>query len=66
MIMPRKTELTTAIGDLKIMIVPDGLDGGQKAALLRLRDTEEDGSLWRLRCRGGPLRERVKEILGNQ
>lgn len=48
------------------MIVPEGPNSGRSAALLRLRGSDEDSSLWRLRCREGLLRDEVKQLLGNR
>jgi AP-4 complex subunit epsilon-1 len=55
--------LTVHIGDLKIMIVPHGSDN---VGLLRLRDANGEGSLWRLRCREAYLRDEVKGLLAGE
>jgi AP-4 complex subunit epsilon-1 len=48
-------------GDLKLLMV-DGTAASRRTAL-RLRDSEEDGCLWRLRCSDDGLRARIKRVL---
>lgn len=53
-------------GDLKVTIIPEGSDGTDAIALLRLKDSDEETSLWRLRCNNVQLRDQVQQLLGNQ
>jgi hypothetical protein len=49
-------------GDLKLLMV-DGTAASRRTAALRLRDSEEDGCLWRLRSSDDGLRTRIKRVL---
>ncbi|KXN90161.1 AP-4 complex subunit epsilon [Leucoagaricus sp. SymC.cos] len=60
------TDVPPFMGDLKISIVQDGANNPRSVALLRLKDSEEDTSLWRLRCNDVVLRDEVKQLLGSR
>ena len=52
------------IGELKVRIVP--LDTTPKSALLRIRESDEESCLWRMRCSDNGLRLTVKRLLAEE
>ncbi|KAJ3565906.1 hypothetical protein NP233_g7346 [Leucocoprinus birnbaumii] len=59
-------DVSPFIGDLKITIISKNVNGYEGIGLLRLKDSDEDTSLWRLRCTTVELRDEVQQLLGNQ
>jgi len=52
-------------GELKITMVANDTASFSGGALIRLRETEEDSCLWRLRCKASAFRAHVQTLLSN-
>ncbi|KZT23916.1 ARM repeat-containing protein [Neolentinus lepideus HHB14362 ss-1] len=50
-------------GDLKILISSEASSGRFRGAVLRLRESDDESCLWRLRCDNVELRTRLKRLL---
>ncbi|KAF4598384.1 hypothetical protein EYR38_006786 [Pleurotus pulmonarius] len=50
------------LGELKILIT----DGSTSHALVRLKESEEDSCLWRMRCADAGLRTRLKRLFADE